>query len=84
MSFRAKAYALAFATSFTHVLLLDSDNLPLADLRPLFRLRQYREHGNLFWCAPPAPFLATHCPCASHAPGGRRRHPCPWHAQARP
>jgi phenolic acid decarboxylase len=36
------------------VLLLDSDNLPLANPEALFETQEYRQHGALFfpdWCA---------------------------------
>ena len=40
--------------SHAQVLLLDSDNLPLANPEALFDTQEYRQHGALFfpdWCA---------------------------------
>eukprot|EP00775_Hariotina_reticulata_P003922 gene3922-4176_t len=47
--FKTKVHALAFVTSFDHVLLLDSDNTPLADPTYLFDSAAFRRTGNLFW-----------------------------------
>ena len=44
-----KAYALAFATTFDEVLVLDADNVPLLNPEPLFESAQYRQKGNTFW-----------------------------------
>ncbi|KAI8471635.1 MAG: mannosyltransferase putative-domain-containing protein [Monoraphidium minutum] len=40
--------ALAFVTRFKEVLLLDADNVPLADPAPLFESREFRDSGSLF------------------------------------
>jgi hypothetical protein len=47
--FKTKVHALAFVTSFDHVLLLDSDNTPLADPTYLLDSATFRRTGNLFW-----------------------------------
>ena len=46
--FQGKIYAL-LNTNFQHVLLLDSDSIPLADPTPLFSSPEYQEAGALFW-----------------------------------
>ena len=43
-----KAFAL-YATSFTEVILLDSDNLPVMDPSLLFDTPEYQLHGSMFW-----------------------------------
>ncbi|KAK9833485.1 hypothetical protein WJX84_008284 [Apatococcus fuscideae] len=47
--FALKAFALAYATTFRKVLLLDADNMPLVDPGPLFLDPAFRDAGNLFW-----------------------------------
>lgn len=47
--FKAKVHALTFVTSFDEVLLLDSDNTPMADPTYLFDSEAYMTHGNIFW-----------------------------------
>lgn len=46
--FVGKVAALLYC-SFQEVLLLDADNLPLADPTYLFQDPLYRQRGNLFW-----------------------------------
>jgi len=43
-----KAFAL-YATSFTEVILLDADNLPVLNPALLFDSPEYQLHGNMFW-----------------------------------
>lgn len=43
-----KAFAL-YATSFTEVILLDADNLPVLNPALLFDTPEYQLHGNMFW-----------------------------------
>lgn len=43
-----KAFAL-YATSFTEVILLDADNLPVLDPALLFQSPEYKLHGSIFW-----------------------------------
>lgn len=43
-----KAFAL-YATSFTEVILLDADNLPVLNPALLFNSPEYLLHGNMFW-----------------------------------
>ena len=43
-----KAFAL-YATSFTEVILLDADNLPVLDPALLFDTPEYKLHGSMFW-----------------------------------
>ncbi|WIA34715.1 hypothetical protein OEZ86_013026 [Tetradesmus obliquus] len=47
--FRTKVHALAFVTTFDQVLLLDSDNTPLADPTYLFESAEFTTFGNLLW-----------------------------------
>ncbi|KAF8061351.1 MNN24 [Scenedesmus sp. PABB004] len=47
--FRAKVHALAYVTSFDQVLLLDSDNAPLADPTFLLDAPRFAETGNWLW-----------------------------------
>ncbi|KAF6265742.1 mannosyltransferase putative-domain-containing protein [Scenedesmus sp. NREL 46B-D3] len=47
--FKTKVHALAFVTSFDQVLLLDSDNTPLADPTYLFDSAAFAASGNLQW-----------------------------------
>ena len=46
--FKAKVLAL-YAAPYRHVLLLDSDSVPLVDPARLFASKTYVEHGNVFW-----------------------------------
>ena len=46
--FKAKVLAL-YAAPYRHVLLLDSDSVPLVDPARLFASKVYAEHGNVFW-----------------------------------
>ena len=43
-----KAFAL-YATSFTEVILLDADNLPVLDPSLLFLTPEYKLYGSVFW-----------------------------------
>ena len=43
-----KAFAL-YATSFTEVILLDADNLPVLDPSLLFTTPEYTLYGSMFW-----------------------------------
>lgn len=43
-----KAFAL-YATSFTEVILLDADNLPVLDPSLLFSTPEYKLYGSMFW-----------------------------------
>jgi Mannosyltransferase putative len=49
IGFAAKAHALAFVTSFSEALLLDTDNIPLTDPAALFDAPAYTEAGVLLW-----------------------------------
>jgi hypothetical protein len=46
--YELKAYAL-YHSPFRHVLLLDADNVPLADPSLLFESSAYLDHGAVFW-----------------------------------
>lgn len=46
--FELKPFALIHS-SFEEILLLDADNVPIANPEYLFRMPQYREHGAVFW-----------------------------------
>ena len=46
--FKAKILAL-YASPYQHVLLLDSDSVPLIDPALLFASEAYAKHGNVFW-----------------------------------
>lgn len=46
--FKVKVLAL-YAAPYDHVLLLDSDSVPLVDPAQLFASKAYLEHGNVFW-----------------------------------
>ena len=46
--FALKAFAL-YATSFTEVILLDADNLPVLDPSLLLEAPEYKLHGSMFW-----------------------------------
>ena len=46
--FALKAFAL-YATSFTEVILLDADNIPVMNPALLFDSPEYKLHGNVFW-----------------------------------
>ena len=43
-----KVFAI-LACSFDEVLLLDGDNIPIADLAPLFESDEFRKTGAMFW-----------------------------------
>lgn len=43
-----KAFAL-YATSFTEVILLDADNLPVMNPALLFESPEYKLYGSMFW-----------------------------------
>lgn len=46
--FMIKPFAL-MQSKFEHILLLDSDNIPIKDIKFLFECPEYIENGNLFW-----------------------------------
>ena len=43
-----KSFAL-MVTSFSEVILLDADNIPMINLNELFNNPNYLNHGNIFW-----------------------------------
>ena len=49
--FASKAFAIIHS-SFSEILCLDSDSVPLHDPSSLFEIASYKQHGNIFWSDP--------------------------------